>query len=132
MINDRVGLASRLGVGVHLGQGDLSPRVARDILGPRAVIGWTIHDDIDTAQTALEYIDYVGVGPIYPTTTKTDTKSVLGVERLRTVVEEVGVPVVAIGGINHLNIADVRDAKPWKIAMSSALMQTTQLAGFVD
>ena len=62
LINDRVGLASRLGVGVHLGQGDLSPRVARDILGPRAVIGWTIHDDIDTAQTALEYIDYVGVG----------------------------------------------------------------------
>ena len=53
----------------------------------------------------------------------------LGVERLRTVVEEVGVPVVATGGTNHLNIADVRD-KPWKIAMSSGWHNA--LAGFVD
>lgn len=130
LINDRVEVARALGVGVHLGQGDMSPQQARSILGPHATIGWTIHDDVELAKSAVGSIDYVGVGPIFPTTTKLDTRSVLGPERLASVVENLEISVVAIGGIQSTNIRSVRQANPWKIAMSSALMKANNLAEF--
>ena len=130
LINDRVNVAKTLGVGVHLGQGDMSPQQARAILGPDAKIGWTIHDDVELGVSAFEWIDYVGVGPIFPTTTKLDTRSVLGPERLAQVIQDLHLPVVAIGGIQATSIHMVRQANPWKIAMSSALMQAEDLTGF--
>ena len=69
LINDRVEVARALGVGVHLGQGDMSPQQARSILGPHATIGWTIMMTLSW-QNLAGSIDYVGVGPIFPTTTK--------------------------------------------------------------
>lgn len=132
LINDRVDVAKSLGVGVHLGQGDMSPQEARAILGPHALIGWTIHDDVALGGSAREWIDYVGVGPVFPTTTKLDTRSVLGPDRLTNVVQELDLPVVAIGGIQMSNIQTVRRSHPWKIAMSSALMQAGTLEGFCN
>ncbi len=125
LLNDRVHLAKQFGIGVHLGQSDMSPAQARIELGGDLPIGWTIHDDVACVEQQVEHIDYVGVGPIFPTTTKLDTKSVLGVERLATVCRTLSVPVVAIGGIQADNIQSVREAKPWAIAMSSALMHCT-------
>lgn len=132
LINDRVPVAKALGVGVHLGQGDMSPHEARSILGSDAVIGWTVHDNIKLAEEAARWIDYVGVGPIFPTTTKLDTRDVIGVQRLCEVVASLTVPVVAIGGIHAGNIQSVRGGNPWKIAMSSALMSATTLNVFTD
>jgi len=123
LLNDRVHLAKQFGIGVHLGQSDMSPAQARIELGCEVWIGWTIHDDVACVEEQSAHIDYVGVGPIFPTTTKLDTKSVLGVERLATVCRTLSVPVVAIGGIQADNIQSVREAKPWAVAMSSALMQ---------
>lgn len=123
LLNDRVHLARRFGLGVHLGQSDMCPLLARELLGPDVVIGWTIHDDLSLIESKRTAIQYVGVGPIFPTQTKLDTNSVLGVERLKQVCDESPIPVVAIGGIDSTNIGQVRTANPWGIAMSSALMR---------
>ena len=80
--------------------------------------------------TQERFIQYVGVGPIFPTTTKTDVKSQLSIERLQTVCVKSPLPVVAIGGINASNIDRVRQVKPWGIAMSSALMNAETLDDF--
>ncbi len=132
LLNDRVDLACKFGLGVHLGQSDMCPKRAREILGPDVVIGWTIHDDVSLIESKCSVIQYVGVGPIFPTQTKLDTKSVLGIERLKAVCAESPVPVVAIGGIDSTNIAQVRSANPWGIAMSSALMRSSSLDPFLS
>ena len=113
LLNDNVQVAKSFGIGVHLGQSDMSPKQARSILGPEVPIGWTIHDDLSLIVSQQKYIQYVGVGPLFPTTTKLDTRSEISLERLRTVCNEAPVPVVAIGGINNSNIDAVRMVKPW-------------------
>ena len=130
LLNDRVELALKFNIGVHLGQSDMLPSAARKMLGVDAPIGWTIHDRIDLIATQKEHIQYVGVGPVFPTQTKLDTQSVLGISRLKEVCRLSSVPVVAIGGIDKENIKSVYSAQPWGIAMSSALMQTKQLKPF--
>ena len=129
LLNDNVQVAKELGVGVHLGQSDMLPRDARSILGPDVPIGWTIHDDVSLIGSQEQYIQYVGVGPMFPTTTKRDTKPQLSLTRLESVCAQSPLPVVAIGGINASNIQLVRDVNPWGIAMSSALMNATTLVG---
>lgn len=132
VLNDNVQVAKDLGLGVHLGQSDMLPEDARAILGPDVPIGWTIHDDVSLIDSQADYIQYVGVGPVFPSTTKLDTKSQLSLNRLETVCAASSLPVVAIGGINVSNIERVRRVKPWGIAMSSALMNATTLRGLCD
>mgnify|MGYP001334162368 CR=1 FL=1 len=129
VLNDNVQVAKSLGIGVHLGQSDMLPEDARGILGWDVPIGWTIHDDLDLIASQERFIQYVGVGPIFPTTTKTDVKSQVPLERLQIVCAKSPLPVVAIGGINASNIGLVRQVKPWGIAMSSALMNAQTLDG---
>lgn len=126
IINDRVQLAKKLGVGVHLGMEDMRPDEARSILGDDVPIGLTIHNRIDLAQKYEKYIDYIGVGPVFPTITKTDAKSVLGVNILRDIHQESPVPVVAIGGIGSQNCKEVWEAGVEQIAVCSAIMKATQ------
>ena len=130
VLNDNVHVAKSFGIGVHLGQSDMLPSDAREILGPDVPIGWTIHDDVSLIASQQKHIQYVGVGPLFPTTTKLDTKSQILLERLGTVCSESPLPVVAIGGINASNIHLIRDVNPWGIAMSSALMNAKTLRSF--
>ena len=132
VLNDNVQVAKDLGVGVHLGQSDMLPEDARAILGPDVPIVWTIHDDLSLVASQAPHIQYVGVGPMFPTTTKRDAKPQLSLNRLESVCAQSPLPVVAIGGINASNIDLVRQAKPWGIAMCSALMNTTTLKGLYD
>ena len=103
IINDRVDVAVAVGAsGVHLGQDDLPPDAARRLLGPTAIVGYSTHN-VDQALAAVKLpIDYLAIGPIFPTTSKTDTFPVLGLEGLRAVRRAIGdFPLVAIGGITH-------------------------------
>lgn len=122
IVNDRVDVARKLGVGLHLGMEDMNPTKAREILGDAVTIGLTIHDRLDLAEKYASYIDYVGVGPVFPTQTKKDTKAVLGIERLAEVQEQSSVPVVAIGGINAGNCQEVWSTGVGQIAVCSAIM----------
>jgi thiamine-phosphate pyrophosphorylase len=124
IINDRVDVAVAVGaVGVHLGQDDLPPDAARRLLGPTAIVGYSTHN-VDQALTAVRLpIDYLAIGPIFPTNTKSDTAPVLGLDGLRAVRRVIGdFPLVAIGGITHLNARDAIEAGADSIAVISALL----------
>jgi thiamine-phosphate pyrophosphorylase len=124
IINDRVDVAVAVGArGVHLGQDDLPPQAARKLLGPTAIVGYSTHN-IDQALAATKLpIDYLAVGPIFQTTTKSDTSPVLGLEGLRAVRAAIGeFPLVAIGGITHANASAAIEAGADSVAVISALL----------
>ena len=124
IINDRVDIALAAGAaGVHLGQDDLSPEAARKLLGPDAIIGYSTHN-IDQAMSATKLpIDYLAIGPIFSTTTKTDTAPVLGLDGLLAVRRAIGqFPLVAIGGITLENAREVINAGADSVAVISALL----------
>lgn len=121
IINDHLEVAHELQLGVHLGVDDGDPVQARRLLGPDSIIGITIHNDIERAHRYAGVATYVGVGPVFHTTTKADTKSVLGIEGLEEVLAHSPLPVVAIGGIQMHNIESVIHTKPAHIAVCSAI-----------
>ena len=124
IINDRVDIAMATGAqGVHLGQDDLPPKAARKLLGNAAIIGYSTHN-VEQAQHALTLpIDYIAIGPIFATSSKSDTSPTLGIEGLRAVRKVVGnFPLVAIGGVSHANAREVIDAGADSVAVISALL----------
>ena len=124
IINDRVDMALAVRAsGVHLGQDDLPPEAARKLLGANAIVGYSTHN-IDQALEAVKLpIDYLAIGPVFPTTSKTDTFPVLGLEGLRAVRRAIGdFPLVAIGGITHSNAHDAIAAGADSVAVISALV----------
>lgn len=122
LLNDYVELAAELRVdGVHVGQDDLAPREARQILGPGRLIGYSSHGYEEAVAAADSGADYVALGAIFPTATKGPGHPVQGLETLRRVVQGVSVPVVAIGGINRNNFASVVATGVSAVAMIGAL-----------
>jgi len=124
IINDRVDIAQAVSAhGVHLGQDDMPPDAARRLLGPDVIIGYSTHT-IDQAIAATKLpIDYLAIGPIFATTSKTDTAPVLGLAGLRTVRQAIGTfPLVAIGGITLGNAREVIHAGADSVAVISALL----------
>ena len=110
IINDTPEIAAEVDAdGVHVGQGDLSIAECRTILRPHQIVGKS-NALLDEAITSFnEGAGYIAVGSIYTTTTKSDTRPA-GLETLRSVVDRVTAPIVAIGGINTSNIAAVAQA----------------------
>lgn len=109
IINDRVDIALTLkSGGVHLGQNDLPPEKAREILGPDAIIGFSTHT-LEQARKACDLpVDYIALGPIFPTRSKTDPDAAIGLKELIKVRAAIGdKPLVAIGGINRENLIQV-------------------------
>jgi thiamine-phosphate pyrophosphorylase len=124
IINDRVDVALAVAArGVHLGQDDFPPLEARKLLGATAIVGYSTHN-LDQALAAVKLpVDYLAIGPIFQTTTKTDTSPVLGLEGLRSIRRAIGtVPLVAIGGITHANARDTIEAGADSVAVISALL----------
>ena len=124
IINDRVDVALAIGArGVHLGQDDLPPEAARKMLGANAIVGYSTHTVAQALEAVKLPIDYLAIGPIFKTTTKTDTSPVLGLEGLRAVRRAIGeFPLVAIGGITHANARDSIEAGADSVAVISALL----------
>lgn len=112
LINDRVDIARMTGAdGVHLGQDDVPPAAARELLGPNAIIGFSTHSLAEATAAASEPVDYIAFGPIFLTDTKPDTEPVVGLECLAEIRNALpNIPLVAIGGINAENIAAVIEA----------------------
>ncbi len=117
IINDRVDYAKLLGAGVHLGQEDLAPRAARELLGDGVVIGYSTHNAAQLASAASEPVDYVAIGPVFGTTSKRNPDPVVGVGNLRAWRTMVPQPVVAIGGITRANAREVWDAAVEMVAV---------------
>ena len=124
IVNDRVDIALAVGVnGVHLGQDDLSPEAARKLLGEKAIVGYSTHNVEQAIQASKLPIDYLAIGPIFATATKSDTAPVLGLEGLRAVRRAIGdFPLIAIGGITAANAPDVIAAGADSVAVISAIL----------
>jgi thiamine-phosphate pyrophosphorylase len=122
IINDRVDIALLVGAdGVHLGQDDLSPEGARKILGASAIIGLSTHDVDEARRAQAAPVDYLAIGPIFETSTKTSGRSTLGVEGARAVRAVVEKPLVAIGGITLERAPALLEAGIEGLAVISAL-----------
>lgn len=134
LINDHVGVAQAVGAdGVHLGQEDMDLGTARRILGSDAIIGVTANNFSEAVVAASGGASYLGIGTVYATPTKENTKSILGTAGVRNVLCRLSavnltVPTVAIGGINASNVQRVmfQSKSPSKgldgVAVVSAIM----------
>lgn len=114
LINDRVDIALAINAdGIHIGQSDLPVPIARKLLGPSKVIGLSVStlDELKVANKYASMLDYIGVGPVYPTGTKLNAKADLGIEKLGAVLTNTELPAVAIGGINAGNAQRVLDVE---------------------
>ena len=127
LINDRVDVALAAEAdGVHIGQDDMTAEDARLLLGRTAIIGLSL-STVQQAQAApLDLIDYVGIGAVYPTGSKEDASTPIGVAGLRDIVQVVrarkpGFPICAISGINAGNAAETIAAGADGVAVISAL-----------
>lgn len=104
IVNDNVLLAKATGAdGIHIGQEDGLPEVARSIMGPSAIVGLSVSSLQELEQSNLGPCDYIGSGPVFATDTKKDAKAVSGLAGLKTIVKASPLPVVAIGGIGPEN-----------------------------
>lgn len=125
IVNDRVDIAGAASAGVHVGQADLPPAVARRLLGPAAVIGVSTHTPAQLATALTAPVDYVAYGPVFATTTKADPDPVVGLDGLRIAARRAaaaGLPLVAIGGITADTAAQVAAAGAAAVAVIGDLV----------
>lgn len=138
LINDRVDVALAAGVeGVHVGQDDLDLKTARRLLGAEAIIGVTANNLEEALEAAKGGADYLGIGAVYATPTKENTKAIMGPAGVQNILVELAqaklsVKTVAIGGINACNVQRVlyQSASQLKgldgVAVVSAIMASSQ------
>jgi len=124
IVNDDVGLALSLDSdGIHLGQSDTPPEKARAILGRKKIIGLSTHSVSQMKLAAKKDIDYISVGPVFPTPTKPDYEAV-GLELVKIAANQIHIPFVAIGGIDESNIKEVVLAGAKRIAVVRAILSS--------
>lgn len=101
IINDRIDIAYLLEMeGIHLGQDDLPITEARKLLGKECIIGKSTHNEIQFMKALQEEVDYIAIGPIFPTKTKISYNTPLGLNFLKKTRNLTDKPIIAIGGIN--------------------------------
>jgi thiamine-phosphate pyrophosphorylase len=122
IVNDRVDVALAAGAdGVHLGADDLPVSVARRLLGPDAVVGGTARDAATARALVAAGASYLGVGPCFATVTKTGLPDPIGLAGVAAVAAAVEVPIIAIGGVRSDQIAPLRAAGAYGVAVVDAV-----------
>lgn len=125
IVNDRIDIALLCGAdGVHLGQDDIPVAEARMLLGPSKIIGVSTHNALEAQEAASSKADYISFGPVFFTKTKKDAQDPKGVPGLKEIRKAVSLPIVAIGGINEGNMAEVFAAGANAVAMISFLLSS--------
>jgi thiamine-phosphate pyrophosphorylase len=129
IINDRADIALAVDAdGLHIGQDDLPYEAARRIVGQNKIVGISTHN-LDEAKTAVEMgADYIGVGAMFATGTKTDA-NLTDIDELRRIRAAVKIPIVAIGGINKNNVSLLKGTGIDGIAVVSAIVAEQDTAG---
>ncbi len=124
IINDRVDIALASNAdGIHLGQDDLDLKTARKLLGYSKIIGISANNEIDISKALKEGCDYIGIGPVFETSTKKNKKPI-GIEKIRTLTKDLTIPWFAIGGVRKNNISYLKSKGFKKIALVSQLMNS--------
>ena len=122
IINDRLDIALAVGAfGVHIGQSDMPCIIAREVLGKDKIIGVSVHTLEEALEAEKDGADYLGCGAVFSTSTKKDATNV-SYDQLKEIKARVKIPVVAIGGINEKNLAQLKDTNIDGVAIVSAIL----------
>lgn len=122
IINDRIDIAIAVNAdGVHIGQSDIPAAIARDLIGTDMLLGVSAASVKEAVQAENDGADYLGVGAMFPTGTKTDANYV-SIEELKKIRHAVNLPIIAIGGINKGNIKQFHDTGINGLAVVSAII----------
>lgn len=123
IVNDRADVALVAAAdGVHLGQSDLPPGCARQLLGARALIGMSTCNPEQARRALGAGVDYIAAGPVFRTTSKPDPPPTIGLEGLRMICRVSHLPVVAIGGIHLDHVRALMDAGAASVAVIGDLI----------
>ena len=117
IVNDRADIALLLDAGLHVGHDDLPTSKARGVIGPGRVLGLSTHHEQQLIHGAGEPVDYLAIGPIFATLSKSNPDAVVGVERLEKLRCLTDKPLVAIGGITRRTAPEVLAAGADSIAV---------------
>ncbi len=124
IVNDRLDIAQASNAdGIHLGQNDLDLKTARKLLGYSKIVGISANNTTDISNALKDGCDYIGIGPVFETTTKKNKKP-LGIEKIKILTKDLNIPWFAIGGIKSNNISYLKRNGFKKVALVSQLMNS--------
>ena len=127
IINDRVDIALAVNAdGVHIGQSDLPANVVRKLVGSGMLMGVSVSTVQEAIQAVKDGADYVGVGAMYPTDSKTDT-NLVSINELQRIRKAVSIPIVVIGGVNKKTVPDFAGTGIDGLAVISAVISQEDL-----
>ena len=130
IVNDHIDVALLVEAdGIHVGQTDMHISDVRRLVGKDMIIGLSTHSPEQAIKAVEDGADYIGVGPIFPTTTK-DTPSV-GLEYLEFATKNIDIPFVAIGGIKVHNIENIKTRNPYSICLVSEIVGAPNIKDIV-
>lgn len=128
IINDYIDIARIVNTdGVHLGQYDTPPEIARQLLGKDKIIGVSCHNLSQAVRAQNGGADYISIGPIFPTATKPEYKSI-GLNLIRKTRKVIRIPLFFIGGINDSNINRALASGARRVAICRAICQAKNVA----
>jgi thiamine-phosphate pyrophosphorylase len=129
IVNDRLDVALAVDAdGVHVGQDDMPAALARRLIGRKKILGVSAGSIQEARKAVDDGADYIGASPVFSTPTKADAPPPVGIEGLRAMASAVSIPVVAIGGVNQRNAADMMEAGAAGIAVVSAIVGAEDVA----
>lgn len=127
IVNDNVDIAVACGAdGIHVGQEDMKAEEVRRLVGEDIILGVSVHTVEEARQAVQNGADYLGLGTVFPTSTKTDAEQMSG-NMLRAICDTVNVPVVAIGGINQNNLLRLSGSGVDGVALVSAVFSAEDI-----
>lgn len=122
LVNDRIDIALAASAdGVHVGADDLPAATARRLLGADAIVGATCRNPEDGRRAEGEGASYLGVGPVYATSTKTGLPAPIGPRGVEAIAAAVSIPVIGISGVTADSAGAVLDAGAWGVAVVAAV-----------
>lgn len=128
LINDRADIALAVDAdGVHVGQSDLPARVVREMIGKDKLLGVSVSTVEEALKAVEDGADYIGVGAMYPTGTKTNAV-IVSMDQLKRIREAVPIPIVIIGGINQKTVPDFAGAGIDGLAVVSSVIAQKDIA----
>lgn len=132
IINDRMDIALAVDTaGLHVGQDDMPGKIARKLLGNNKLLGVSAVTLEEALKAELDGADYIGVGAIFPTTSKNDARAV-SIELLKKIKASISIPVVAIGGINENNVGLLKPVNIDGIAVISDILGKEDIRGAAE
>lgn len=124
IVNDDVELARELSAdGIHVGQDDDSVSKIRELIGQEMWVGLSVSNDMELESAQKSGADYLGIGPIYPTNSKSDAAKPIGINYLRKMLEHNQLPTVGIGGITQSLLTELSETKHGGVAVISLLTE---------